>query len=188
MGFCAGCGTLIVFGPVKVGDRRYCSRACTWKEEFHRIAESISQEEILERVVDIHQGVCPICKGHGPIDVHVAHWAMSYFIGCRFWTKEYICCHSCALRRQIGCLLVTGGFGWMSIPGIVIAPCQFVMTTIRAFNPPDRAVPSERMEKVIRMEMAMVRRSEWAKARSDKLLAARGVSPSNTTTGTKVLR
>jgi len=107
------------------------------------------------------------------VDVHVAHWAMSYFIGCKYWTKEYICCHSCAIQRQIGSLLVTGGFGLMSIPGIVIAPCQFVMTTVRALNPPDRVVPSERMEKAIRMEMAMVRRSEWAKARSNALLAAR---------------
>ena len=73
MGKCSYCGTTILFGGVKAGQERYCNQKCAQGGMLNAAAASIPPEIIAEQVIALHRGPCPVCRGPGPVDVHVSY-------------------------------------------------------------------------------------------------------------------
>ncbi len=80
------------------------------------------RSDLERRLHKLNGGRCPICKGHGPIDVcrsHVA-WSIAFV---PFWSSlTLVCCHSCGVRLRLGAIAASTLFGLWGIPFCWIIP------------------------------------------------------------------
>jgi Fe-S-cluster-containing dehydrogenase component len=73
MAKCDFCGSTIILGGTKEGEKRYCNEQCHQKGMLLAIAEKMPEEQVKQLVQQVHQGLCPKCKGNGPVDVHTSY-------------------------------------------------------------------------------------------------------------------
>lgn len=162
---CPTCGLSVLFGGVKDGDQKYCSKKCYEADEVNRIALQIQQDDVISLTNKIRNGKCPVCQGHGPIDVHKSYFVYSVIIYTRYKTKEHIMCRECARKKQLSDLLLSFLFGWWGIPfGILITPVQITKTIFALFNNPGQIEPTELMTKRIRQILAAKKMEEIAQS------------------------
>ncbi len=152
---CSQCGTLILFGGVRDGPRRYCNPDCFRLGTFNSLADEVPQDLVARRVEELHQGDCPKCLGPGPVDVYEAHTIWSAIVFSQFESKQEVCCQSCGQRLIVSAILSSCVCGWWSIPfGLIMTPIQLLRNFAGLLSLPNSSRPSPLLEEVGRMEMA----------------------------------
>jgi hypothetical protein len=155
MARCDSCGTSILFGGVRDGDRRFCNENCRQAGMYLPIADQIPEEMVDEFVRRIHDGPCPKCQGPGPVDVHVSHTVWSALVLTSWRSRPEICCSSCGTRARLGAAASSALLGWWGFPfGIVLTPVQIVRNLAGLFSTPDPLWPSAELERLGRMSLA----------------------------------
>ena len=69
MATCDYCSPTILFGGVGDGDFRFCNEKCHTQEYTLMLSHEIPQDVVEQKVVEVHQDLCPKCQGNGPIGV-----------------------------------------------------------------------------------------------------------------------
>jgi DNA-directed RNA polymerase subunit M/transcription elongation factor TFIIS len=60
---CPSCGTTVLFGGVKEGKKRYCSKQCHADDAVYRLADTMPADQVDALAAEIHGGDCPKCGG-----------------------------------------------------------------------------------------------------------------------------
>jgi hypothetical protein len=155
MSKCSYCNTTIIFGGVRQGDRHFCNAQCAGAGAYLAIADSIPAVAVDEMVRRVHEGQCPRCNGHGPVDVFTSHRVWSALILTSWSSQLHVCCRSCAVKSQLGDTLFCIVLGWWGIPwGLIVPPVQIVRNVVAMVAPPAAAHPSEALRKRVRLLMA----------------------------------
>lgn len=154
MARCAYCGTVILFGGVRDGNLRFCSKECHQQGYALTIAPEIPEDVIEQLALETHQGFCPQCGGRGPVDVHMSHRVYSVLVYTKWSSRANLCCRSCGLKRQIADAVFSLFFGWWSSWGLVLTPVQVIRNFTSAIRPPDEMRPSQRLREFLRIRIA----------------------------------
>jgi hypothetical protein len=112
--------------------------------------------ETLNRLVqDVHMGLCPKCKGSGPVDVHTSHRVWSAVYVTRWSSRPQVCCRSCGVKSKIADIFFSLFLGWWGFPfGFVLTPVQIVRNVAGLFASKDPYRPSAELEKMVRLGVA----------------------------------
>jgi hypothetical protein len=153
MAQCTGCGQDILFGGRKINGRRYCNDKCAATETVHAAADGIPLELVQKSTLEIFDGACPRCGGPGPVDVRKSTTVVSYLIGISWWSKNHITCSKCARREQIQAAIITGLIGWISVPGLLVAPAVVIRNVYAATRRQQSTIPSEELEQFVRYQL-----------------------------------
>ncbi|HOX08865.1 MAG TPA: hypothetical protein PK280_20895, partial [Planctomycetota bacterium] len=125
MAKCGYCGSTILFGGVEERGHHFCNNQCLSSGYAAVASEQVPPEVVESFAKEIHEGTCPICKGRGPVDVHVSHRVWSILVMTSWSSHPQICCRSCGLKRQLGNTALSLVFGWWGFPwGLVMTPIQ----------------------------------------------------------------
>ncbi len=155
MAKCDYCSSTILFGGKRQGDLHFCNAKCNSRGTLLAVSHQIPESVVNESVQRTHQGVCPQCKGSGPVDVHVHHKVMSFLIITRWSSTPQISCRSCGTKSQLGDAAISLALGWWGFPwGLILTPVQIGRNVYGMFNGPDPAVPSPKLERAVRMHIA----------------------------------
>lgn len=155
MASCAYCGTTILFGGVKENDLRFCNQECFQKGRVVALSRSIPKNVVDEQVRSIHRGVCPKCKGSGPVDVHTSHRVYSALVVTSWRSIPGVSCRSCGIKSQAGNMLYCLLLGWWGFPwGIIMTPVQIVRNIAGMTKGPDETKPSDKLENLVRIHLA----------------------------------
>jgi hypothetical protein len=155
MARCATCSTAILFGGKRHGMRRYCSAKCLAKDAIGIAAQQVPAELLAERVAEVHRGSCPVCKGPGPVDVHVSHRAISFLIATSWSSRPLVACRNCGQRQKVKDALFSLAFGWWGLPwGLLVTPVQVLNDLFGLFGGPDTSRPSTLLEETMRRVLA----------------------------------
>jgi len=155
MAKCDYCGSTILFGGKRDANGRFCNQKCQGRGALLAISRQFPEAVVQERVWKAHQGLCPKCKGAGPVDAHVSHKIWSAVVLTSWSSTPQICCRSCGLKSQLGSAGFSALFGWWGIPwGLVLTPIQIGRDLVAIARPPDPAKPSAQLEKIVRMQLA----------------------------------
>ena len=151
MAKCDYCGTTILFGGVRDDDLRFCDEKCHQNGFALVLSRKISQDFVNEQAKVVHQGLCPKCKGNGPIDVHTSYRIYSLLLFTSWSSIPNICCRSCGIKSQISNCIFSFLFGWWGFPwGFLITPVQVVRNIAGILKGPDGANPSEKLNNLVR--------------------------------------
>jgi hypothetical protein len=152
---CAYCNSTIVFGAKRDEDLRFCNSKCREAGALRCRGDQLPSDAVRRVVSGVHEGLCPKCNGHGPIDVHTSYRVWSAVLLTSWRSKPCICCRGCGLREQMFSFLSCAVLGWWGFPwGFVITPMQLIRNLTGILSPPDPAQPSQRLEGLLRLRMA----------------------------------
>ena len=155
MAKCDSCGTTILFGGVKDNDLRFCNEKCYHNGHALLLARQIPKNVVDEHAGNIHRGLCPKCKGRGPIDVHTSHRIYSLFVYSSWQSISHVCCRSCGKKKQIGDTIFCLILGWWGFPwGFIMTPVQIVKNIAGIMNGPNELKPSDKLENLVRINIA----------------------------------
>ena len=155
---CPACAHSVLFGGVKEGNLRYCSRKCHEADAVGRLASQLPDEEVKLRAGSIHSGHCPICDGAGPVDIYKSYRVYSVVVYTSWRTLEHMACRSCARRAQSAGLVSSFLLGWWGIPfGLAITPVMVVANAVSMLTNSGANGPSKSLEQRTRKIMAAER-------------------------------
>ena len=159
MSRCDHCGTLILFGGMRAGGRRFCNDAClragTFRSAAQQLAEQVPEELVQQQVAAVHQGTCPKCGREGPIDVHVSHRVWSAIHVTSWKSRPQVSCRTCAVKAQCGDALFSLLLGWWGFPfGLFLTPVQIGRNIVGMLRAPDPTTPSPQLETFVRADIA----------------------------------
>lgn len=158
MANCTYCESFILFGGATDKTGRYCNERCQQAGHLLMISQQFPAEELDRLTGEVHQGNCPRCQGHGPVDVHKAHRIWSALILTSWSSSPEISCKGCAVKRQIGATLFSGVLGWWGFPwGILGTPIQIFRNGVEMFGGPNPMRPSSLLRRIVGMQLA----SQW---------------------------
>ena len=134
---CPTCGNSILFGGIKEGKKKYCSKKCYEADEINRAAAAIPEIAVVAFSQKIHRGECPKCNGAGPIDIHKSYSVYSVLFYTKWETNEHVLCKKCASKQQkidlTGSLLL----GWWGFPfGLIVTPIIALMNVVSMYQNP----------------------------------------------------
>ena len=155
MASCDHCGSFIIFGGEREGNRRFCNKTCRQNGFLAISADKLPQHVVDEAVDEMHASACPVCDGPGPVDVHMSHtiWSALYLTSWK--SSPTLCCRSCGRKKQFGALCFSTALGWWGFPwGIVITPVQILRNISGLIGGPNPDVPSEKLEEIVRLDLA----------------------------------
>ncbi|WP_269524166.1 hypothetical protein [Coraliomargarita parva] len=151
---CTKCNKRIAVGGKALGSEHYCSDRCLKQGLLQASREFLGEELIFERIESIHQGPCPKCGGHGPVDMQTHYTVWSAIILTSYKDVPEICCKRCGIQKKIGGLFFSGFLGWWGIPfGIVITPIQVIRNLVALFQAPSSKKVSKALDEMVRMEL-----------------------------------
>ena len=155
MAACSFCGSTIVLGGKKDGDRTYCNDKCLQLGALVRIAEQFPDAEIRPRVLSIHQGRCPRCQGPGPVDIHTSYRVWSALFFTSWANRPQMSCRSCGTRGKIGDVFFCLFLGWWGFPwGLIMTPVQIVRNLAGLTSNPDPTRPSDALTSMVKANLA----------------------------------
>lgn len=155
MSTCEYCGKTIVFGGVRDNDAHFCNQECRKKAVAQILSREIPENVVDQQVTEIHQGLCPICNGSGPIDIHLSYRVYSVIFFTSWKTKQNICCRECAKKSQIGDAVYSFLLGWWGFPlGIIITPIQIVRNILAILKGPDQTWSSNQLRILVKASIA----------------------------------
>ena len=125
---CDVCGTRILFGPVRSGDRAYCSYECRDQGDFSDQTSMVSDDQALELARFINVGDCPKCGGPGPIDVMYSYTVWSAIVITSCENHPEVSCAACGRKARLGAIVTCLSLGWWGLP---LGP---IMTVIQVFK------------------------------------------------------
>src|SRR5512139_3285056 len=134
---CPTCGNSVLFGGIKDGKKRYCSKRCYEADEINRAADAIPDSLSDALSVKINQNNCPKCGGSGPVDIHKSYSVYSVILFTKWATNEHIICKQCATKQQATDLIGSLLLGWWGIPfGLIVTPIIIVSNVVLMFQNP----------------------------------------------------
>lgn len=152
---CPTCGNSVLFGGIKDGKRRYCSKRCYEADEINRVADTIPDSVSDELSLNINQGNCPKCGGPGPVDLHKSYSVYSFILITKWSTNEHLLCVSCARKQQATDLLGSLLLGWWGIPfGLIVTPIMIISNVVSMFQNPGEDGPSKALKKRSKLLLA----------------------------------
>jgi hypothetical protein len=155
MAVCDYCGTSYRGGAMKDGPYRYCTGLCCDRGRvLLGYLETVPQVKIDAVVEESHKGPCGTCGRERSVDVYQSHRIWSALIYSRWETNSYLTCHACARERQLSDLMFCLVAGWWSPHGLLITPFFIVFNMWALLHRHDSALPSERFQKLVRMNLA----------------------------------
>lgn len=155
MASCAYCGTTILFGGVKDGNRRFCNAKCQTGGALVDLAQQLPDTSVQQVVREVHQGTCPKCGGSGPVDVHTSYRVWSAVLLTQWSNKPQVSCRKCGVKAQLGNTAFSAVLGWWGFPwGLILTPVQVVRNLWAIVSPPDAAHPSAKLENQVRLNLA----------------------------------
>lgn len=155
MAKCSYCGSTLLFGGVKEGDRRFCNAECHQGGQLLDLASQLPDGQVREHVQAVHQGSCPLCDGPGPVDVHTGYRVWSAVILTSWKNTPRVSCTSCGRKNQLRDGLFSLLVGWWGFPwGLVMTPVQLLRTLAAMSRPPDPYAPSPELERMVRLALA----------------------------------
>jgi len=155
MATCSSCGTTILFGGPRVGDMRFCSDKCAENGKILIFSKSIPDDVVKSQALEIFHGLCPICKGKGPVDLYISYRVWSAIIISNWSERRILSCRPCGVKNQIGNTFITLIFGWWGIPhGIINTPINLIRNIKRLLSNNINFKPSGEMEDFVRVRIA----------------------------------
>lgn len=155
MARCDYCDSYILFGGSKQSGRTFCNDTCLEEGRLILAADRLPQHVVDAAVDEAHRGNCPVCKGAGPVDVHMSHTVWSIIAITSWRSTPNICCRSCGRQKQLSGLLTSSLFGWWGFPwGFIHTPIQITRNISGMTGGPDPEVPSEQLENLVRLDLA----------------------------------
>ena len=156
MARCDYCKTFILFGGKKKSGRTFCNDSCLQEGLLMLAADRLPQHAVDAAIDELHQGQCPQCNGPGPVDVHTSHTVWSILVMTTWRSTPHVCCRSCGRQKQLTGLVTSGLFGWWGFPwGLIFTQIQMGKNLSGIFGGPDPEVPSEQLETMARLELAV---------------------------------
>ena len=124
MATCATCNTTILFAGKKSQGLRFCNDDCMAQGLVLIEAQQLPHDVVMTHTSEIHRGLCPVCGGRGPVDVHTSHEVWT--ILTRSKSLPRMSCRSCSVEQQT--------IGWLSsaLLGCWGLPWGLIMTTRRS--------------------------------------------------------
>jgi len=165
MARCEACGTRILFGAVKHGEHRYCSAKCVKEAAWIFASKTVPDAEVEREVRSVHQGICPKCKGPGPIDVHTSHKVYSVLVLTSWSSHPIIACRACGHKQQLKHAIYSFVMGWWGFPfGLIATPVQVIKNVggMIGLTGPDPSTPSPALTRAVRLTLAARKRSGTA--------------------------
>lgn len=157
---CARCGTMILFGPVREGQFKFCSYGCREKGVVS-VATEIPPDVIEETTQRIHKGPCPQCGQQVPVDYHGAYRVWSCIILTSWKKQHYVVCRGCAFANKLKDLLFTFSLGWWGIPAGIVATPIFTLYNLGALmRSVDDSTPSNQLKDHVAVNLAMSEMAE----------------------------
>jgi len=155
MATCAYCGSGILFGGKKQGDRRYCNDTCLKNGYLLSALELVPKDLLDQQIQAVHQGPCPKCGREGVVDVHTSHRVWSMLIMTSWSSRPQICCRSCGVKSKLGDAVFCFFLGWWGIPwGILMTPIQVLRNLFGLFTAPNPEVPSASLQRLVGLDVA----------------------------------
>jgi len=147
---CAWCDTRILFGGVRQGPFRFCNDACRQAGIRLSASRQFPDSVVNRHVSALFNGPCPQCGGPGPVDVHTSHRAVSALVLTWWSNRVTVSCRPCATRARLRDTLISLGFGWWALHGIIMTPVQIARNIKGLLGESDPGRPSARLEKIVR--------------------------------------
>ena len=155
MAKCSHCGSLILFGGKRLGDRRFCNDQCKNAAVLVRASQQLPEDLVQSKVREVHQGDCPKCHGPGPVDLHTSYQVWSALYLTSWNSRPQICCRRCGLKNQLSDTAFSLALGWWGLPwGFIVTPVQVIRNLIGVARGPDPTKPSRQLESLLRLGMA----------------------------------
>jgi hypothetical protein len=155
MAACSYCNSYILFGGEKIGNQRFCNEKCATYGQLLLLSEQIPYPHVYEFVQRLHQGHCPKCNGHGPVEVFTAYRVWSALALTSWINQPQICCKKCGLKSQAYSLSFSLLLGWWGIPfGLIMTPVQIVRNLAGMCRTPDSSRPSQELVRLARIHLA----------------------------------
>lgn len=155
MGRCKCCGAFVLFGGKKAGGKRYCNANCAASGMIDDVVQQVPEELVDDRVKQIHAGVCPVCQGPGPVDVHASWRVISILVATRWSTRFVTGCRSCGNRQRLGDAIYCFILGWWGVPyGLFATPTNIVRNLWGMAHGPDPSQPSPLLRETVRRMLA----------------------------------
>lgn len=155
MATCAGCNTIILFGGVKDGQRRFCSDRCFKAGQFLKVADTIPDDIVEQQAAAIHAGPCPNCRRQGPVDFHDSKRVISFIVMTSSKTTPHLVCPACAKSRILSDTLVSALCGWWGFPfGLIFTPAAILNNISAMAGAGKSAEPSPRLRQFAREYLA----------------------------------
>jgi hypothetical protein len=154
MAKCGYCGSMILFGGVTAGGRRFCNAQCAQSGQWLQVAAQIPADVVEKQVWEVHQGLCPVCKGRGPVDIHMGYQVWSALVLTSWKNTQRLSCRSCGIKHQLSNLAFSLVAGWWGFPlGLIMTPVQIFRNIAGMVGGPDPMKPSDKLESVVRMHL-----------------------------------
>ncbi len=152
---CPTCGNSILFGGIKDGKKKYCSKKCYEADEIGRVAETIPDMVVEAFALNLHKGFCPKCNEEGPVDIHKSHSVYSIVLYTKWQTDEHVLCKKCASKQQTTDLVGSLLLGWWGVPfGLIVTPIIIFMNIVAMFQNPGANGPTEALRRRSRLMLA----------------------------------
>ncbi len=152
---CPTCGKFVIFGGVKEGKQRYCSKACFDADIIPREAKLVPALLAEKFAKEIARGPCPKCRSEVPVEIHESHSVYSIILVTKWQTKRHLLCKSCAKKQQM--VDFAGSFiaGWWGFPfGLIVTPGILVMNIVSMNKNPGADGPTEALKERARLILA----------------------------------
>ena len=160
MDSCNTCGKDIVFGGITESGFRFCSKKCHGKGfKLIEARKNIPKELVIEKAIQIYNGLCPKCRGRGPVDVHISYDIFSFILTFKR-SKINLCCSSCGKKSQMASLFLALVLGWWGLEGIYMTPVTIIKNIVGMTKNSDVEGPSENLREIITNEIVARRIDE----------------------------
>ena len=156
---CDYCGSTILFGATRDGQRAYCNASCAEKGILAAQSREIPDDAVRAEVARVHGGPCPKCRGAGPVDVETSYRVWSAIYVTNWSSRPQVSCRRCGVRARLGDTVYSLLLGWWGFPwGFLITPIQIVRNIAGLFRGVS-AAPSPQLAGMVRLRMAAARRA-----------------------------
>ena len=155
MAQCDYCGSTILIGGTREGNRHYCGSACAVNGRAAALGSQVPSEVVRNETARLHGGPCPKCKGAGPVDVHTSYRVWSAAVLTRWSSHPQLCCRSCGNKARGVSAVYSLVLGWWGFPwGLLMTPVQVVRNLAGMFGGPDPRTPSPQLAGMVRTHLA----------------------------------
>lgn len=155
MAKCDYCGSTILIGGTREGERRYCGASCAVKGRTAAASRLVPDDVVRAETAKLHAGPCPKCKGAGPVDVHTSYRVWSAAVLTRWSSHPQLCCRSCGNKARGLSAAFSLVLGWWGFPwGVLLTPVQVIRNIVGLFGGPDPRTPSPQLAGIVRMHLA----------------------------------
>ena len=156
MQVCARCGRAVTEGGKWDGPLRFCGDECLRAGPAGVFG--ITRVELEEAVWKVHQGACPRCHGHGPVDVHSSHHVRSIVLVTWWRNDSFLACEPCARAARWKAARRSMLLGWWGFPiGLVMTPVQVWRNVAPNLRLTDSGKPSEALVEFVHARLTSER-------------------------------